>query len=158
MFKPKTNGYFLLKNGVQYLPREYIQLSDRNDARSVLSVDVYGFACIAWKLLRSLMEGSYITDDPFDPEFVHQNGILSVENGIISQTSPKLNSSLIADLQRNDSAGIPFDPQEYQNLVTVIEECWSKQPALRLTGAQLHWRLKKIFKNCSESPYNEEDA
>lgn len=121
-----------------YLPHEWVELPERNDTRSVLSVDVYGFACIAWKLLSSLNSGSYISSDPFS-----QN----VNRTELANGSLKLNPELIKDLNRSHDSQSQSSLQTstYQKLVVVIEECWSKQPALRLTGAQLYWRLNEIF-------------
>ena len=50
-------------------------------------------------------------------------------------------------------SGLDVGNIQSQKLVKIIEECWSPQPILRLTGAQLFWKMKENFpENAIQSP------
>ena len=50
-------------------------------------------------------------------------------------------------------SGLDVGNIQSQKLLKIIEECWSPQPILRLTGAQLFWKMKENFpENAIRSP------
>lgn len=127
------------KINIKFLPPEMIILPERNEARCVLSADVYGFACIAWKMLRSVAVGSYSNEDPFDRVITNAN---DKDKSIRSNT--EVLKAIFEDTSiRPSFTGI--DAHTYGKLLKIIEECWSDQPVLRLTGAQLFWRMNETF-------------
>ena len=80
------------KLNLKYLAPEMISPTERRDARCILSCDIYGFACIAWKLLRSLARkadvpkfdsekgpSSTFNEDPYDGIIAHRRRSLELE-------------------------------------------------------------------------------
>ena len=75
-------------------------------------------------------------DDPFDAEIEEREtrGVKSPKADILK--------SIFADTSiRPSLAGL----ERHEELVKIIEECWTVQPVLRLTGAQLFSRLNQAL-------------
>lgn len=90
-------------------------------------------------MLRSVAVGSYSNEDPFDRVITNAN---DKDKSIRSNT--EVLKAIFEDTSiRPSFTGI--DAHTYGKLLKIIEECWSDQPVLRLTGAQLFWRMNETF-------------
>lgn len=124
------------KINIKYLPPEMIIGPERQETRGVLSADIYGFAGIAWKLLQNMSGNSLSNADPFDAEIAEREA-----RGVRSPKADILKSIFADTAIRPSLAGL----ERHEELVKIIEECWTVQPVLRLTGAQLFSRLNQAL-------------
>lgn len=132
----------------KYQPPEMINATERYEARSVLSTDVYGFACIAWKILRVISDASgeiNPLEDPFDRE------IESLTPQHATVIDPRWHKSSVYSSMKvifQDHTKRPafgrINKDKYSNIIKIIKECWCVDPPLRLTSAQLYHRLIEL--------------
>lgn len=144
----------------KYQPPEMINSTEKYEARSVLSADVYGFACIAWKILRVISDSSDEIDpseDPFDREIESlpnsNSNIPNIKDPLMEKTNVYCSMKVIfQDISKRPAFG-RINKEKYSNIIKIIKECWSVDPPLRLTSAQLYHRLIELSSiNYFDSP------